>query len=36
MLKPQARRVFNVIFTRLEIVTVTLDYFKTSDEKSHI
>lgn len=28
--------VINVIFTPLEIVTVTLDYFTTSKSKSHI
>lgn len=45
LLKESARRlvfimlsccVFNVIFTSLEIVTVTLDYFTTSNKKSHI
>lgn len=44
-LKESARRlvfimlsccVLNVIFTSLEIVTVTLDYFTTSNKKSHI
>ncbi len=31
-----SRCVFNVIFTSLEIVPVTLDYFTTSNKKSHI